>query len=47
MEKNERERRSFAFSSVHESGSYFLSLRMIVSDRGSNFKQMIVSDRGS
>ena len=37
MEKNERERRSFTFSSVHESGSYFLSLEMIVSDRGSNW----------
>ena len=37
MEKNERERRSFAFSSVHESGSYFLSLEMIVSDLGSDW----------
>ena len=29
--------RSVQFSSVHESGSYFLSLEMIVSDLGSDW----------
>ena len=35
--KNERERRSFTFSSVHESSSYFWWTEMNVSELGSYF----------